>query len=525
LVLPSIPPGSENAALTFTLSVTGVTGTPAYSMVNQPAGAILNSTSGVFTWTPTYSQSGNYNISFSVTDSAGSDTKTAIITVADVNRVPTINPGSVTVNSDEDYASVAISASDPDGQTLTYSIIAQPANTSIASCSIDGSSLRATRGSSLMGQTTKTTQCTVQASDGSLTAQAVYTINVESKSMLEITKMYAIVASDSNSQSDGDSFDVKPGDSLEFKVTIKNLYTGDTNEEEVDIEDINLQITVEEWDQDGDQDWDVDAKDLKYDDKDDITLSLGTIPYDTDDGSHQVTIELTGKDGDNSAIKYKVTWTLDMNVEKDNEDIRISTAELTPSTVSCDRNVLLSVKLTNAGTENSDEIIFWAKGGLLGSPKEEEIDLDSGDSTEKEYNLIIGDSVAAGTYELKLYTYFDIDRYDENDISNAKTLQLRVEKCVPEVPPVVIPPKCIPNWSCSDWSECLNSKQSRVCVDSKSCGVSDNKPAESQSCTVVPSATLPSIFGDTRFWLIGGLVLLNVLLLIGIIVLLARLFR
>ena len=42
---------------------------------------------------------------------------------------------------------------------------------------------------------------------------------------------------------------------------------------------------------------------------------------------------------------------------------------------------------------------------------------------------------------------------------------------------------CTPNWNCGSWSSCLNGQQTRTCTDLNSCGVSTNKPTESQTCT------------------------------------------
>ena len=46
---------------------------------------------------------------------------------------------------------------------------------------------------------------------------------------------------------------------------------------------------------------------------------------------------------------------------------------------------------------------------------------------------------------------------------------------------------CTPIWQCSSWSSCSGSTQTRTCTDSNSCGVSTDKPSESQSCTCTPS--------------------------------------
>ncbi|MBI4163492.1 MAG: lamin tail domain-containing protein [Candidatus Aenigmarchaeota archaeon] len=42
---------------------------------------------------------------------------------------------------------------------------------------------------------------------------------------------------------------------------------------------------------------------------------------------------------------------------------------------------------------------------------------------------------------------------------------------------------CSEEWSCSDWSVCQNSQQTRSCTDSKNCGTTKGKPIESQICS------------------------------------------
>lgn len=44
-------------------------------------------------------------------------------------------------------------------------------------------------------------------------------------------------------------------------------------------------------------------------------------------------------------------------------------------------------------------------------------------------------------------------------------------------------PICTPNWECSAWSECSRSReQTRICKDKNNCGLTANKPTESQLC-------------------------------------------
>ncbi len=114
---------NENAALTFTLSATDADGdTLTYSATGLPSGAALNSSSGAFSWTPGYSQSGSYSVTFSATDGySGTDSEAITITVANVNRAPVLSAiGNKTV-AENAALTFTVTASDPDGNTTTLS--------------------------------------------------------------------------------------------------------------------------------------------------------------------------------------------------------------------------------------------------------------------------------------------------------------------------------------------------------------------------------------------------------------------
>ncbi len=41
---------------------------------------------------------------------------------------------------------------------------------------------------------------------------------------------------------------------------------------------------------------------------------------------------------------------------------------------------------------------------------------------------------------------------------------------------------CIENWDCTDWSDCKKKSQDRTCTDLNSCGTTNQKPEETQTC-------------------------------------------
>jgi aspartyl/asparaginyl beta-hydroxylase (cupin superfamily) len=114
---------NEGATLNFTLSATDADGnTLTYSASNLPSGATFTPSTRTFTWTPTYSQAGSYTaVLFTVSDGTATDSESITITVNNVNRAPILAAiGNKSVNEGATL-NFTLSATDADGNTLTYS--------------------------------------------------------------------------------------------------------------------------------------------------------------------------------------------------------------------------------------------------------------------------------------------------------------------------------------------------------------------------------------------------------------------
>jgi hypothetical protein len=131
----------EEAELTFTASATDPdipANTLAYSLIGAPAGASINGSSGVFSWTPTEAQGpGDYTFTVKVTDDgtpALSDEEEITVHVNEVNVAPVLaSIGNQTVD-EETTLSFTASATDHDipANTLAFSLDAgAPAGASI----------------------------------------------------------------------------------------------------------------------------------------------------------------------------------------------------------------------------------------------------------------------------------------------------------------------------------------------------------------------------------------------------------
>ena len=121
----NVPPANENAPLTISVSASDPDGDPiTYSTGSLPSGASFSGQS--LTWTPTYEQSGVYQVTFTASDGTSEATETISITVANVNRAPVLTSLSDQSSDGASPLTFAVAAADPDGDTLTYSASGLP---------------------------------------------------------------------------------------------------------------------------------------------------------------------------------------------------------------------------------------------------------------------------------------------------------------------------------------------------------------------------------------------------------------
>ncbi|OHA30762.1 MAG: hypothetical protein A3B11_02110 [Candidatus Taylorbacteria bacterium RIFCSPLOWO2_01_FULL_44_26] len=86
---------NENSSLSFTVSGSDPDNdTLSYTAATLPLGAVFTPATRTFSWTPSFTQSGAFPLTFTVSDNrGGTDSETVSITVTNVNRPPTVNAG------------------------------------------------------------------------------------------------------------------------------------------------------------------------------------------------------------------------------------------------------------------------------------------------------------------------------------------------------------------------------------------------------------------------------------------------
>ena len=121
----------ENAPLTFTLTGsdpdTEDAGLLTYSAAALPEGATFDPATLTFEWTPTYEQSGVYEVTFTVQDPAGlSASQSTTITVNHVNRAPALAAIPAQTVDENSPLTLVLQGSDPDAEDagkLSYTVI------------------------------------------------------------------------------------------------------------------------------------------------------------------------------------------------------------------------------------------------------------------------------------------------------------------------------------------------------------------------------------------------------------------
>jgi PKD repeat protein len=159
---------NEGATLSFNLSATDPDGgVITYSAATLPSGATFSGQT--FTWTPSYTQAGSYPVTFTVSDGSLTDSEQITITVNNTNRAPVLtNIGNKSV-SEGSLLTFNISATDPDGGTLTYSAATLPTGATFSGQTFNWTPNYAQSG---------TYPVTFTVSDGSLTDSEAITITV-----------------------------------------------------------------------------------------------------------------------------------------------------------------------------------------------------------------------------------------------------------------------------------------------------------------------------------------------------------
>ena len=246
--LPSLPVNSppaatngtlitdENTAASGILSASDADGDAlSFSVVTHGtlgSAVITDATTGAFTYLPNAGVTGNDSFTFKVYDgTVDSNTATVSVTINAVNGAPVATSGSLITNEDTP-ASGTLSASDPDGDALSFSLVTNAARGSVVITNAATGAFSYTPNAGVSGRDSfnfKTNDGTVDSNTAtvSVTINAVNDAPVTTSGSLTTNEDTAASGTLSASDADGDvlSFSLVTNGTLGTAVII-NLATG-----------------------------------------------------------------------------------------------------------------------------------------------------------------------------------------------------------------------------------------------------------------------------------------------------------
>ena len=206
---------TEDVSATGTLIATDADGNGlTYSVVAQPTkGVITMGTNGSYTFAPNSNANGADTFTFKVNDgTVDSNTATISVTIAPVNDAPVAQNGTATTNENLTFSG-QLAATDPDGNTLTYSLVTSPTR---------GGVVLQTNGSFVYRPNpyvNGTDSFTFRANDGTLNSNvATFTINVTLVNYAPVAQSASFTTNENQAHEGQLTVTDVDGDSLTYQV-------------------------------------------------------------------------------------------------------------------------------------------------------------------------------------------------------------------------------------------------------------------------------------------------------------------
>lgn len=271
---------------------------------------------------------------------------------------------------------------------------------------------------------------------GSITAQTETNLEIKSvKLKLEDTSYDEVCNEDEYDCSD---FDIEPGKKLSVYVKLKNTLE-DRSDIDNDMEDVQYTVTIKGIEGEDGDDIEKDSNRFKIsagkDGSATIVISLPSKFSDSESFDMEITASANVNDGPDMDLKQTIKGTL--NYDRENEDVRITNAYLSPEDVTCDRTSTLRVTIANFGSDDLDEarIVAYSDDINLLDRSYTEINLASDQYAEDNeftatYAIKVPSNYNGDTVKLTVWAFHGTSDSDyENYDDHIKELTLNVESC------------------------------------------------------------------------------------------------
>lgn len=199
----------------------------------------------------------------------------------------------------------------------------------------------------------------------------------------------------------GDEF--KPGERIKLDINVDNDYTNDL--------DVVVEAFLYNLDDENELSRAEDTKNVDEGDSVDFDLEL-TMPLDDDNKESDTYVVFVKAYEDGDEDKHCAEDSVEINLNREKDDVVVTKFVATPTTLSCGDSVLLESEILNVGTKDQDNVyIEFKQPDLKLSTKSQYFDLQQAGSDEDSRanyrtTLVIPSDAAEKSYDFEGIVYF-----------------------------------------------------------------------------------------------------------------------
>ncbi len=221
--------------------------------------------------------------------------------------------------------------------------------------------------------------------------------------------------------------ELEPGDKVELKFQLKNLFDDEYDEGDIDGE-ISIELNDDNFGEriNEEQEFDIKAGAVLESADNEVVFAF-TIPKTIEeDDQYKLEITVEGKDGNKA--RYEVRWDLGLEVERAQDDVRIEKLSVSPEELTCTRELQFVIRVTNFGSDEQKHAALTVINSDLGINENFQFELDRGitddNSVLRQFPIVLKEDLVLGTYPIVVSAF-----YDYNTLDDKKTVELVVKEC------------------------------------------------------------------------------------------------
>ena len=219
----------------------------------------------------------------------------------------------------------------------------------------------------------------------------------------------------------------KPDTPMDIEFDVRSLFT---ENDDPRIKDIEVKVKIEDIEDRGTDDIDMDAVEFNLDSRESKNLDEFEfrIPFDVED-NRVYDIIITAKGRDEEGTRHEAEFRTGLRAVKNQNDVRFTRLNLYPLTFKCGGVLTADIEVTNLGTSDEDEAAYTLKNEALDIFARETFELKSDSNSDLfEYNKLhtfeIPADAAPGKYSILAKAF-----YESTTETDQEKIQFKIEQC------------------------------------------------------------------------------------------------